>query len=577
MPKKIAIFFLAFYLICSMLGCLRRRFPVVKESTGQSRYAIAKERAENYFIKARDYDRRNVQQMAEHYYESAFEHDPKSKVLKELLVGKYIASKKYKKALVLIKGNRKLEKLSDGEKRNVSSLYLEMGQYNKAIEVLESIKKIGLLERRTLGYLYEHILNYKEAVKNYSIYLEAKPESVNLGLKLAELYIKEEFYDKAESLYVSLEEKGNNKIAVVNGLAALYLIKTDTASAINLYKTAIVLDSSSSDALTNLSQIYIAQGDFTSAISYYEKLSHNDYLTTFYHKKALAMLYYYNSEYEKASKILQELLSDNNSDYELHFYLGLIFASDNKISSAEMEFRKSLAIRNTYKDAWLQLCYLALKQKDWDKALENALQFKENLPRSGAAWRMHGYILNVQKKYKMAIEVLKKSLTFESINAAVWFELGSAYERTGDFNKAEDAFSRALQIDPDDDATANYLGYMWAEQNKHLDSAGVLLEFALKKKPKNGAYLDSYAWIFYKLGDYDSAEKYIYKALEHITDDPIVYDHLGDILSKKKKYQNAINAYLKCIALENEKKAEIQKKIDSLKKYLKKSVPEKKY
>ena len=52
-------------------------------------------------------------------------------------------------------------------------------------------------------------------------------------------------------------------------------------------------------------------------------------------------------------------------------------------------------------------------------------------------------------------------------------------------------------------------------------------------EPKNPVYLDTYAWILYKLGEYNDAEKYMKKAIENINDDSdklTYYEHYYEIL-----------------------------------------------
>jgi len=439
-----------------------------------------------------------------------------------------------------------------------------MQQYRKAAEALELVSDLSETERGTLGYLYERLNEYKKAITHYTIFFQENPHSLELGLKLANLYIREQMYDSAESLYVYLESTFENKTEVLNGLGLLRLLKKDTASAITFFKTALVLDSTNSEAMNSIAQIHISRGEYPEAINYYEKMGENDYLSRFYHRRTLAMLYYYNKQYAEAEEILQELLTENVDDYELHYYLGLVFAADDRLALAEMEFQKCIALKDTYVDAWLHLCYLALQQEQWDRALERARRFTERAPESAPAWRMYGYTLNIRKQFREAIEILRKALTFNNSDPTVWFELGSAYERTGNIKKAVDAFRRVLKLRPDDDAAANYLGYMWAEQGKHLDSAKALLEMALEKKPENGAYLDSYGWIFYKMGNLEKAEKYILEAMQYIQEDPIIYEHLGDIRAKKGDSQRAIEAYLKSIELGAENKDVLQQRIDNL-------------
>lgn len=562
--------FVPIVIFLSVLGvllfsqCASHQFPKFQPLPKSDRYAIARARAEDYFIKARDYDRRGLNQMAEHFYELAYKLDPNSVVLRDLLVNKYIASKKYKQAVVVIKGQKKINDLSDEDKKVVSNLYLKMQQFGKAAETLELIGTISGPEKASLGYIYERLRDNKKAIKNYSEYFIESPQALNIALKIASLYIKEQKYDKAESLYVYLEKQFENKTEILNGLGTISLLKKDTTTALNFFKTAIILDSTSSKAFQKIAQIYIAKGDYGKAVEYYEKIVASDYLSNQYNKRTLALLYYYNKQLYEAEELLKLLITNNLDDYELHFYLGLVFAENDKLELAEIEFQKTLAIKDNYADAWMHLCYLSLKKKNWDRAFDYAQKFNKRMPKAGASWRIYGYTLNIKKRYEEAIGVLKKAVSFDSEESSIWFELGTAYERTRSYKKAADAFRKVLSLKPNDDAAANYLGYMWAEQNKNLDSAEALLEMALAKDPENGAYLDSYAWIFFKKGDLDSAEKYIKLALKQISDDPIIYDHLGDILLKKGDASGAMKAYKKSLKLDFEDKEAIRRKINKL-------------
>ena len=64
--------------------------------------------------------------------------------------------------------------------------------------------------------------------------------------------------------------------------------------------------------------------------------------------------------------------------------------------------------------------------------------------------------------------------------------------------------------------TSNYLGYMWVEHDQHLDEGGDLIKKALEIDPDNGAYLDSLGWYFYKKNQFDQAVEQLQKAVEKI-------------------------------------------------------------
>ena len=108
----------------------------------------------------------------------------------------------------------------------------------------------------------------------------------------------------------------------------------------------------------------------------------------------------------------------------------------------------------------------------------------------------------------------------------------------------------------------NYLGYMWAEHGMKLEKARELIEKAVKAQPRNGAYLDSLAWVLFKLNQPAEALPYAIKAAE-LTEEPdaVLYDHLGDIYSALKQPEKAREAWRKSLALESNE--EIRKKLES--------------
>ncbi len=106
-------------------------------------------------------------------------------------------------------------------------------------------------------------------------------------------------------------------------------------------------------------------------------------------------------------------------------------------------------------------------------------------------------------------------LPFEFYNA-----LGEAERRCGNMQEAEDSFRKALELNPEDDVAANYLGYTMAEEGRDLDEARRLIEIALRANPDSISYLDSMAWVQFKRGDYQDALKFMVKTTTLAKQDP---------------------------------------------------------
>ena len=109
-----------------------------------------------------------------------------------------------------------------------------------------------------------------------------------------------------------------------------------------------------------------------------------------------------------------------------------------------------------------------------------------------------------------------------------YYVRGISYERAKQWPKAEADFLKALELNPDQPAVLNYLGYSWIDQDMHLERALEMIETAVEAQPQDGYIVDSLGWAFYKLGRIDEAVTTLERAVLLRPNDPELNDHLGD-------------------------------------------------
>jgi tetratricopeptide (TPR) repeat protein len=142
-----------------------------------------------------------------------------------------------------------------------------------------------------------------------------------------------------------------------------------------------------------------------------------------------------------------------------------------------------------------------------------------------------------------AVDEAEKLSTSDEQKVEVFFMRGALMERQKKFDASEEAFRKALALDPDHAGTLNYLGYMLADRNIRLDEAYKLIQKAVDLVPESGAYLDSLGWVYFRQGKLTEAERILVKAVDLTGQDPTVHDHLGDVYMKLGKIQDAINQW----------------------------------
>jgi tetratricopeptide (TPR) repeat protein len=564
--KYLLIFTLLIVLLAT--GCVNTIPEIPSLEALSQQNSVAK--AHEYFIEARDSERRGLENSAIRFYEMAYELDPASKFLRNELIRKYIQNEKYTQALLLAKGEKDNSQLDTETKRIVSTIYLKMGKMEKAAELIESIKEKADEELYSLGLIYESLGNLSRSIDYYLEFYKKQKNAVQLGFKIGKLLFSEKRFAEADSLLSSIKETTGEtaQLLVMMGNSKIY--NKDTASGLQLLESALSKDSLHEEALRSIAQVYLSRNDFPKAIECYEKLYKNADYGQIY-GKTLSLLYYYNNQYEEAESLLKKMLEYDLNDYELHYYLGLVFSAAKKNDLAQIEMEKVLALKPNFYDAWKELCLIPIREKDYDAAEIVAERFTREFSDNSVAWQLHGMVMSLKKEYEKAIRSFRHSISQDSTNAYSWFELGSAFERSKQIDSAAFAFRKVLKLQPDDPAACNYLGYMWAERGINLDSSKILIEIALRQEPDNGAFLDSYAWVFYQFGQLDSAFFYINKAVENIKDDPTVLCHLGDILEKKGRLKEALEAYHKSMELNFEYPEEIKEKIFRIEELLKKN------
>ncbi len=189
-----------------------------------------------------------------------------------------------------------------------------------------------------------------------------------------------------------------------------------------------------------------------------------------------------------------------------------------------------------YMDSIVEKTY-AIEQIDSDKtALEYIEKFIIDGFKNARLLKTYGSLQRSQRLYKEAIksytgaiEAAKRELHTESL-WPILFLRGISFERSKDWKLAEADFISALELSPNQPQILNYMGYSLLERKEKLDQAMRMISLAAEKAPNSYHIIDSLGWAHYKSGEYEKALLYLEKAMELESTDPIVNDHLGDVL-----------------------------------------------
>ena len=218
----------------------------------------------------------------------------------------------------------------------------------------------------------------------------------------------------------------------------------------------------------------------------------------------LAENYYNIDDFSNAKRIYKNLISNGDA---FKWY------SNKQISRILILEEKKQASLNLMRDSYYSLSNKGIYETyDYAEFLKNNEEFKESI--------------------KYYTEILKNIDSNHPLYHEVTDGRGVAFERIGEWDKAEKDLLASLSVRPNQAYVINYLAYSWIEKGLKIEKSLKMLEKANKLKSNDPYIIDSLGWALFKLKRYKKSKEYLQLAVRLMPADPIVNDHYGDVLWK---------------------------------------------
>ena len=276
--------------------------------------------------------------------------------------------------------------------------------------------------------------------------------------------------------------------------------------------------------------IYDDLGQIDNAIQEYRRALKIDDKSAIIHLN-LAASFIRNSDAPSAIKELKIVENLEPVALEPHAILALLYASQNKTDLAAYEYQV---------------------------ALEKASRLN---PKSVEVYKSLGLLYLRQKRFKDAENSFRLIISLSPDDAEAHFYLAYIYSELNKNALAEKEIKEAIKLKPDYGAALNFLGYLYLEENSNLQQAESMIRKALEMEPNNGAYVDSLGWLYFKKSKFQDALKELERA-STLMEDPVIFDHLGDVymkLNNREKAKLNWEKSLKLDPVQKEVKVKMQK------------------
>lgn len=120
----------------------------------------------------------------------------------------------------------------------------------------------------------------------------------------------------------------------------------------------------------------------------------------------------------------------------------------------------------------------------------------------------------------------------DSVRSTVYGVIGDMYHQRDNAKQAYAYYRKALKMYPDNDMVLNNYAYYLAESGQQLPLALKMIERATRLRENVPTFLDTHAWVLYKMGRYDQAKKVMQQAisLDRSKRGGTLQFHYGEIL-----------------------------------------------
>ena len=421
-----------------------------------------------------------------------------------------IATQRYDSALTLYDQLIRMNPNDPDNYRLKALLYDQLGQPEKALEVLETAEnRFGIIELLA-SHKLQLLLNtqqFDRAMAEARMLVETFPYNEDNYVVLAELYammnmnnLAQENYDKALSI-------NPNSMRALASLNDFYKRQNDN---VRFLETASKL-------------FRLKEFPLETKLKFYEELFQNPSFV--------------RNNFIQMGELVRTLAITYPEDLRtLDLYARYLIAGgsiEQALQLYKSHVTDSIPQKQIFNDIIGMEAYLK-RADSVDKYTTIALErFPEDAELRLQKASVTAYML---EKPQEAIPLFEEALKYaktDSLRSVIYGAIGDNYHTLGDDRKCFKAYDKGMKLDTTNVSIYNNYSYFLSLRNERLDKALEWAQKAVRLDPNNPTFLDTYAWVLYQLGRYEEARIPMRQAISLDSDNnKELYVHYGDILYK---------------------------------------------
>jgi tetratricopeptide (TPR) repeat protein len=257
----------------------------------------------------------------------------------------------------------------------------------------------------------------------------------------------------------------------------------------------------------------------------------------------LGDLYYRQGRFDQAEAVYRSILARNPHDKETHNRLGVVYATQNNIDTAIVEFQDALPGTDSIRD----LVFLHLRKGDLPQYEAEMMRAARDNPNDANIQEELGEVYETLHQPNSAILYLRRALDSDGRSIAALNRLGMAYLDLHEFATAEQYLYDCLNVDPVNYACLDNLGVAETQAGRD-DAARTWFKKAYDLEPERPEAIVNFGYLEDMHGDWKRAVAYYVQAISVNPYVPESYVNLGIDYEHNGLYSLALSALLKGVA-----------------------------
>lgn len=486
-------------------------------------------------------------------YQMALRGDPTSIFLKARIASLYFAGGEMAQAIQFADQIAPMEIRDARILVLLAGIYAGAGQAEKALTLYDRAIKLDPGQSDpyfSKGVLLVNLKRLEEAERAFEQGIEKAKDSPVGYYYLGRIEVEAKQFDRAISHFERAISINPTFEPAYTALASLYEGKQERSKAIAIYRRYLqAVNPHSKETRQHLIRLYLHEKSYQEALGELEALLKEDPEDLDAQLRA-GLIYGEMKNYPRAIEQLTKILAIRPAELRVRDYLGLMYEEMKEYDKAIQSYEENLKLQPAYVDGHLHLGFLFYRLKRSTDAISHLNEVIRLNHKLADAYLLLGLTYLQAEQYAEASRTLEEGIRHNPGNPDLHFNLGTAYDKLNRFDDVVRAMETVLKLDPKHADALNYLGYSYAERGIKISEAVSLTKQAVSLKPNNGYYVDSLGWALFKMGLIEEAKAEITKATALVKDDPVIYEHLGEIYLTQNLLEEAKEAWLHSLELD---------------------------